>query len=128
MFQELILGISLTRQLTGSKYAHMNTVSGMFFGKHCLKAKELLVKFDFHESVHHDIITKTTNKMQLCRLIYYSLSGLLVSGDVFAHRQEHLTVFTVSGSVHQCRCRNTTRCCKYSQMLLTMGENIARNM
>jgi hypothetical protein len=28
---------------------------------------------------------KTTNKMQLCRLIYYSLSALHVSGDVFAH-------------------------------------------
>jgi hypothetical protein len=29
--------------------------------------------------------------------MYYSLSALLVSGDVFAHHQEHLTVFTVSG-------------------------------
>jgi hypothetical protein len=25
-------------------------------------------------------------------------------GDVFAHHQEHLTVFTVSGNIHQCRC------------------------
>jgi len=25
--------------------------------------------FDVHESVHQDIVTKTTNKMQLCRLI-----------------------------------------------------------
>jgi hypothetical protein len=29
--------------------------------------------------------------------IYYSKSALHVSGDVFAHHQEHLTVFTVSG-------------------------------
>ena len=36
----------------------------------------------------------------LYRLIYYSKSAVHVSGDVFAHRQEHLTVFTVSGSVH----------------------------
>ena len=36
----------------------------------------------------------------LYRLIYYSKSALHVSGDVFAHHQEHLTVFTVSGSVH----------------------------
>jgi len=50
------------------------------------------------------IITKTTNKMQQCRLIYYSLSALHVSDDVFAHRQEHLTVFTASGNIHQCRC------------------------
>jgi len=36
----------------------------------------------------------------LYRLIYYSRSALHVSGDVFAHYQEHLTAFTVSGSVH----------------------------
>jgi hypothetical protein len=33
-------------------------------------------------------------------LIYYSKSALHVLGDVFAHHQEHLTVFTVSGSIH----------------------------
>jgi hypothetical protein len=31
-------------------------------------------------------------------LIYYSKTALHVSGDVFAHHQEHMTVFTVSGS------------------------------
>jgi len=66
-------------------------------------------------------------------LIYYSKSALHVSGDVFAHHQEHMTVFTVSGSVpsaHQPAATwvNTTRYCKYSQVLLMMGENIARNM
>jgi len=38
----------------------------------------------------------------LYRLIYYCKSALHVSGDVFAHHQEHqehMTVFTVSGSV-----------------------------
>jgi len=38
--------------------------------------------------------------MQLYWLIYYSQSVLLVSEDVFAHNQEHLTVFTVSGTIH----------------------------
>jgi len=38
-------------------------------------------------------------------LIYYFNSALHVSGDVFAHRQEHLTVFTVSGSVQPSCCR-----------------------
>jgi len=38
------------------------------------------------------------------RLIY-SKSALHISGDVFAHHQEHLTVFTVSGSVHPSCCR-----------------------
>ena len=38
---------------------------------------------------------KTANKMQLCRFIYYSLSALQVSGDVFAHHQEHLTIYSI---------------------------------
>ena len=55
----------------------------------------------------------------LYRLIYYSKLAVHVSGDVFAHHQEHLTVFTVSGSIHPSCCRlpagsnlNTTRYCK----------------
>ena len=47
------------------------------------------------------LIVKVTIKMQLYRLIYYYQSALHVSGDVFAHHQEHLTVFTSSGSIHQ---------------------------
>jgi hypothetical protein len=55
----------------------------------------------------YQLIMNTTNEMQLrvYRLIYYSLSALHVSGDVFAHHREHLTVFTASGNIHQCRCR-----------------------
>jgi hypothetical protein len=49
-----------------------------------------VAKFDTHGSVHHDIITKITNKMQLCRLIYCSLAALNVSSDIFAHHQEYL--------------------------------------
>jgi len=33
------------------------------------------------------------------------MSALHVSGDVFAHHQEHLTVFTVSFSAHPSCCR-----------------------
>jgi hypothetical protein len=36
----------------------------------------------------------------LYRLIYYSKSAVHVSGDVSAHHQEHMTVFTISPSVH----------------------------
>jgi hypothetical protein len=61
-----------------------------------------------------------------------SLSAMHVLGDVFAHHQEHLTVFTASGNIH-CSSKfanavNITRCCKYGQVPLTTGENIARNM
>ena len=41
----------------------------------------------------------------LYRLIYYSKSALHVSGNVFAHHQEHLTVFTVSAIIHPSYCR-----------------------
>jgi hypothetical protein len=58
------------------------------------------MKLDLHESVHRDTIMKVTNKMQLYRLIYFSMAALHVLGDVFAHHQEHLTIFTVSGSIH----------------------------
>jgi hypothetical protein len=76
----------------------------------------------------------------LYRLIYYySKLALHVSGDVFPHHQEH---FIVSGTINPSCCRlvshsghqpaaawvNTTRYCKYSQVLPMMGENIARNM
>jgi hypothetical protein len=69
-------------------------------------------------------------------------------GDVFAHYQEQLTVFTTSVRIHpkslpagvmnefklihdtsrQRLPANTTRYGKYTQVLLIMGENIAQNM
>jgi hypothetical protein len=96
--------------------------------------------FDVHESVHCDAIMKVTNKMQLDKLIYYSKSALRVLSEVFTHHREHLTVFTISGSVHPSCCRlvshprrqpaatwvNTTKYCNYSQVLPMMGENFAR--
>jgi len=67
----------------------------------------LLALFGAHHFLHVSRIrvNKVTNKVQLYRLICFSLSALHVSGDVFAHHQEHLTVFTVSGSIHPGCCR-----------------------
>ena len=48
--------------------------------------------------------TKMTNKMQLCRMIYYTLAALHVSSDIFAHHQENLNCITASGIIHVCRC------------------------
>jgi hypothetical protein len=45
----------------------------------------------------------------LYRFIYYSTSAVYVSGDVFPHHQEHLNVFTVSGSVQPSCCRLVSR-------------------
>jgi hypothetical protein len=81
---------------------------------------------------YHSYNYENNQQDALYRLIYYSKSTLHVSGDVFAHRQERLTVFTESGvsKRHQpvATWVKTTRYCKYSQALLMMGENIARNM
>jgi len=46
-----------------------------------------------------------TNKMQLCRIIYYSLAALHVSSFIFAHHQEHLNCITASGITQVCRCQ-----------------------
>jgi len=68
--------------------------------------------------------------------LFLITSTLHVPRDVFTHRQEHLTVhvFTASDIVHlihdtsQQQSVGNIRSCKYSQVLLMMGENIARNM
>jgi len=70
----------------------------------------------------------------LYRLIYYYKSALHVSGDIFAHHQRNTphnlnsSVSTHSGHQPAGTWVNTTRYCKYSEVLLMMGENIARNM
>jgi len=37
--------------------------------------------------------------------LLFLVSSTCFLGDVFANHQEHLTVFTVSGSIHPCSCR-----------------------
>jgi len=60
----------------------------------------------FEQNIHSDIwYTKMTNKMQLCKIIYYSLAALHVSSDIFAHHQEHLNCTTASGITNVCLCR-----------------------
>jgi len=56
-----------------------------------------------------------TNKMQLFGSFICTQSARHVSGDVFAHHQEHLTVFTASDIVHLYRWTiseavNTVKC------------------
>jgi hypothetical protein len=86
----------------------------------------IIIGFDIHGSVHHDtMFTKITNKIQLCRIIYCSLTALHVYSDIFAYHQEHLNLITVSGFIHVCRRLlpwqqptmthvNKTRSCNYS--------------
>jgi hypothetical protein len=64
---------------------------------------------EFSAHIYSEFVTwdnyENNQQDALYRLIYYSKSALHVSGDVFAHHQERLTVFTVYGSVHPSCCR-----------------------
>jgi len=50
----------------------------------------------FSNSGHTVVIQypKSTNKMQLCRIIYYSLAAVCVSSDIFAHHQERQNYYS----------------------------------
>jgi hypothetical protein len=65
------------------------------FEEHSLEGTNMRLR-----DCYTDLIMKATNKMQQYRLIDYFESVLHVSGYVYAHHQEYLTVFTASDSVH----------------------------
>jgi len=85
-------------------------------------------------TVHH-WYSDINNQLDAKITIYWRFqSAQHVSGDNFVHPQEHLAMFTAYGTVHRRCCRPATssvHCtinCKHSQVLLRMGENIARNV
>jgi hypothetical protein len=49
--------------------------------------------------------TNMNNRMQLCRIIYYSLVAIRVSSDIFTHHQMPLNCITASGITQVCRCQ-----------------------
>jgi hypothetical protein len=73
------------------------------FSKRMKSRTTTATTFDVHKSVHRDRIMKVTNKMQL-----YSS-------------------FKSSKTQPAATWVNITRYCNYRQVLLMMGENIARN-
>jgi hypothetical protein len=66
-------------------------------------------------------IMKITNKMHY--IDYFTLA-LHVSVDVFAHHQEYLTVFTVSGSIHPSCCRPVSRDTSRQQLGWTLPDTV----
>jgi len=76
---------------------------------------------------------KVTNKMQLYRLIYYYYYYELRTEQcglwgVYTPHNPHCSVSTHPRHQPAATWVNTTRYYNYSQVLLMMGENIARNM
>jgi hypothetical protein len=65
--------------------------------------KEYRKQCDITDSAGRILQFSYENNQQdaLYRLIYYSRPALHVWSDVFAHHQEHFTVFTASGSIHR---------------------------
>ena len=65
--------------------------------------------FDIHGSVHHNtVFIKMTNKMQLCRIIYYCIVPwlLYMFGAILSFfSRSVLTVITASGFIHMYCCR-----------------------
>ena len=56
-------------------------------------------------------------------------SAIHVSGDRFAHPQEHVwTVYTAFGTMHRHCCRPVPKAGHSQKVLLRMGESVARNM
>jgi len=66
-----------------------------------LRSNSLLKQLDIHGSVHHNtVFTKITNKMQLCRIIYYSTVPFLLymfRAILSPITRSILTVITASG-------------------------------
>jgi len=97
-------------------------------------------------------IYENDQKDATATIIYYSSFALHVSSDIFVYHQEHLNFITASGITRVCRCRlvlwecwnnlvptlpwyqpaATFACnirnCNTVYMLLTMSDNIARNV
>jgi hypothetical protein len=71
-----------------------------------------------------NLLTKVTDKIQLCRIIYCSLTALHVSSDIFVHHQEHHNciysfwyysrMWLPAGLQPATTYVNNTRSCKYS--------------
>jgi len=86
-------------------------------------------KPDVHESVHRDTTMKITNKMHYMINLLFQV-GSTCFGLCFRPSPEALDCIY---SIWKCSAKLLPagvpiRDCKYSQVLLVMGENIARNM
>ena len=94
---------------------------------------QMVYVHDVCVTAHHQY-NDVNNQQDATTFSFNNLSKLAlhVSGDKFAHLQEHfLTVYTAFGTMHRHCCRpvHCTKSCIYSQkVLLKMGEFVARNM
>jgi uncharacterized membrane protein len=68
----------------------LDLISRVYLASFVIQATQIFEICRFRKQLRHFIITKMTNKMHQCRLIYCSLTALRVSSVIFPHHQEHL--------------------------------------
>jgi hypothetical protein len=85
------------------KFSKLPFIFQFLMSSACFETLEFILRKTAPYAVGYNYENNQENA--LYRLIYYSKSALHVSGDVFTHHQKHLTVFTVSGSVHASCCQ-----------------------
>ena len=68
----------------------LDLISRVYLASFVIRLPKYFKSVGSENNFRHFIITKMTNKMHQCRLIYCSLTALHVSRDIFAHHQEHL--------------------------------------
>jgi len=136
--------VRTSTKLTTSMYSNYNSWHSSQSCIDCILSSTVTITYvyilmywfhwlDIHGSVHHGIITKKTNKMQLCRIIYCSLTTLHVPSDIFAHYQENLNciysfTYVAAGRSRQRHTWIIPEAVNTVKMLLIMSENIAQNM
>jgi len=116
MIYSSLAALHVSSDIFAHYQGHLNciTASGI---THVCRCR--LVSWECWQSQHsHDTSRpngQMANKMQLCKIIYYSLAALHVSNDICAHYQGHLNFITASGITHVCRCRVVSWECWQSQ-------------
>jgi len=99
--------------------------------KDLVKRTIIVVKLDVCVTLPHQY-NDVSNQQDPTTFSFINLfkSTIHVSGDKFAHPQEHfLAVFTAFGTMHRHMSVHCTKSCIYSQnVLLRMGEFVTRNM
>jgi len=141
----LITGECIKQPLKSSVVAHIPYLLQLW--GYCVN-KPWYHERDVHGSVHHNTnLIKITDKMQLCRTIYYSIAPWLLymfRAILSLIIRSILTVITASGLTHVCRCLLLSWLSHDSswqwqtwvkpeavitvKILLMMSDNIAQNM
>ena len=99
---------------------------------HCLFLFKTRSNNNYYMFISHNDVSNQQDATTFSFIDLFFKLALHVSGEKFAHHQEHfMTLCTAFGTMyrHCCRPVHCTKSCIYSQkVLLRIGEFVARNM